>query len=87
MVEVEVVGVRTHVGDDETVVLLLDPDSGLLVPILIGPAEASAIAAAQRPPSKTQKPSKNMLAVGQPALVKSTSVRASQAQQTNTVAV
>lgn len=47
LVEVEVVGVRTHVGDDETVVLLLDPDSGLLVPILIGPAEASAIAAAQ----------------------------------------
>lgn len=45
--QVEVVGVRTHVGDDETVVLLLDPGSGLLVPILIGPAEASAIAAAQ----------------------------------------
>lgn len=44
---VEVVGVRTHVGDDETVVLLLDPESGLLVPILIGPAEAGAIAAAQ----------------------------------------
>ncbi len=47
LVEVEVVGVRTHVGDDETVVLLLDPESGLLVPILIGPAEASAIASAQ----------------------------------------
>jgi len=47
LVQVEVVGVRTHVGDDETVVLLLDPESGLLVPILIGPAEASAIAAAQ----------------------------------------
>lgn len=45
--QVEVVGVRTHVGDGETVVLLLDPDSGLLVPILIGPAEASAIAAVQ----------------------------------------
>ena len=36
LVQVEVVGVRTHVGDDDTVVLLLDPDSGLLVPILIG---------------------------------------------------
>ena len=47
LVPVEVVGVRTHVGDDETVVLLLDPDSGLLVPILIGVAEASAIATAQ----------------------------------------
>ncbi len=47
LVEVEVVGVRTHVGDDETVVLLLDPESGLLVPILIGPAEAAAIAAVQ----------------------------------------
>jgi bifunctional DNase/RNase len=47
LVQVEVVGVRTHVGDDETVVLLLDPGSNLVVPILIGPAEASAIAAAQ----------------------------------------
>ncbi len=47
LVQVEIVGVRTHAGDDETVVLLLDPDSGLLVPILIGQAEASAIATAQ----------------------------------------
>ena len=47
LVQVEVVGVRTHVADDETVVLLLDPESGLLVPIVIGPAEASAIATAQ----------------------------------------
>lgn len=47
LVQVEVVGVRTHVGDDDTVVLLLDPESGLLVPILIGPSEAGAIAAAQ----------------------------------------
>ncbi|MBO3090182.1 bifunctional nuclease family protein [Cellulomonas dongxiuzhuiae] len=47
MVPVEVVGVRTHLADDEIVVLLLDPDAALLVPILIGPAEASAIAAAQ----------------------------------------
>ncbi|MFC8192458.1 bifunctional nuclease family protein [Cellulomonas sp. NPDC057328] len=47
LVPVEVVGVRTHLADDEIVVLLLDPDSALLVPILIGPAEASAIASAQ----------------------------------------
>ena len=47
MVPVEVVGVRTHLADDEIVVLLLDPDAALLVPILIGPSEASAIAAAQ----------------------------------------
>ena len=38
---------RQHLADDEIVVLLLDPDSELLVPILIGPAEASAIASAQ----------------------------------------
>jgi bifunctional DNase/RNase len=47
MVPVEVVGVRTHLADDEIVVLLLDPDAALIVPILIGPAEASAIASAQ----------------------------------------
>lgn len=47
MVPVEVVGVRTHLADDEIVVLLLDPDASLLVPILIGPSEASAIASAQ----------------------------------------
>jgi bifunctional DNase/RNase len=47
LVPVEVVGVRQHLADEEIVVLLLDPDSELLVPILIGPAEASAIAAAQ----------------------------------------
>ena len=47
MVPVEVVGVRTHLADDEIVVLLLDPDAALLVPILIGPTEASAIASAQ----------------------------------------
>jgi len=39
--------VRTHLADDEIVVLLLDPDAALLVPILIGPSEASAIASAQ----------------------------------------
>ena len=47
MVQVEVVGVRTHLADDEIVVLLLDPDAALIVPILIGPAEATAIASAQ----------------------------------------
>jgi len=46
-VEVEVVGVRTHLADDELVLLLLDPSTARLVPILIGPAEAGAIAAAQ----------------------------------------
>jgi hypothetical protein len=47
LVPVEVVGVRQHRLDDEIVVLLLDPAAELLVPILIGPNEASAIAAAQ----------------------------------------
>jgi len=44
---VEVLGVRQHLVDDEIVVLLLDPAAELFVPILIGPAEASAIATAQ----------------------------------------
>ncbi|QTE31468.1 bifunctional nuclease family protein [Pengzhenrongella sicca] len=47
MVPVEVIGVRQHRHDDEIVVLLLDPAAELLVPILIGPTEASAIASAQ----------------------------------------
>ena len=47
LIPVEIVGVRQHLADDEIVVLLLDPDSELLVPILIGPTEASAIASAQ----------------------------------------
>ncbi|NMR21549.1 bifunctional nuclease family protein [Cellulomonas fimi] len=47
MVPVEVVGVRQHRLDDEIVVLLLDPAAELLVPILIGATEASAIASAQ----------------------------------------
>ncbi|WP_407342971.1 bifunctional nuclease family protein [Pengzhenrongella phosphoraccumulans] len=47
LVPVEVIGVRQHRLDDEIVVLLLDPAAELLVPILIGPNEASAIAAAQ----------------------------------------
>jgi len=47
LVPVEVVGVRQHRLDDEIVVLLLDPAAELLVPILIGPTEATAIASAQ----------------------------------------
>lgn len=47
MVPVDVVGVRQHLVDEEIVVLLLDPAAELLVPILIGPSEASAIATAQ----------------------------------------
>ncbi|WP_029287225.1 bifunctional nuclease family protein [Cellulomonas sp. HZM] len=47
LVPVEVVGVRQHMSADEIVVLLLDADAELLVPILVGPAEATAIAAAQ----------------------------------------
>ncbi|GEA80705.1 hypothetical protein CUD01_11490 [Cellulomonas uda] len=47
LVVVEVVGVRRHPTVDENVVLLLDPDSELVVPILVGPHEAGAIAAAQ----------------------------------------
>ncbi|WP_329677020.1 bifunctional nuclease family protein [Cellulomonas sp.] len=47
LVTVEVVGVRQHLVDDEIVVLLLDPAAELFIPILIGPAEASAIATAQ----------------------------------------
>lgn len=47
LVAVEVVGVRQHLVDDEIVVLLLDPAAELFIPILIGPAEASAIATAQ----------------------------------------
>ncbi|MGV8977467.1 MAG: bifunctional nuclease family protein [Cellulomonas sp.] len=47
LVTVEVIGVRQHLVDDEIVVLLLDPAAELFVPILIGPAEATAIASAQ----------------------------------------
>ena len=47
LVPVEVIGVRQHRLDDEIVVILLDPAAELLVPILIGASEASAIAAAQ----------------------------------------
>lgn len=47
LVSVEIVGVRQHLAADELVVLLFDPESALVVPILIGAAEASAIATAQ----------------------------------------
>ena len=47
LVVVQVVGVRRHPAVEEIVVLLLDAESELVVPILIGPTEAGAIAAAQ----------------------------------------
>jgi bifunctional DNase/RNase len=47
LVELEVLGVRRHPGDDELVVLLLEPVGELIVPIAIGPSEAGAIATAQ----------------------------------------
>ncbi|MDF9877958.1 bifunctional DNase/RNase [Cellulosimicrobium cellulans] len=47
MVPVEVLGVRQQQRDQEIVVLLLDDASELVVPIVIGPREASAIAMAQ----------------------------------------
>jgi len=48
MVPVEVLGVRQQQGvGQEIVVLLLDPAAELVVPIIIGPREASAIAMAQ----------------------------------------
>lgn len=47
MVPVEVLGVRQQRGDQEIVVLLLDGAASLVVPIVIGPREASAIAMAQ----------------------------------------
>ena len=47
LVELEVLGVRRHPGDDELVLLLLEPVGELVVPIAIGPTEAGAIATAQ----------------------------------------
>jgi bifunctional DNase/RNase len=47
LVQLEVLGVRRHPGDDELVVLLLEPVGELIVPIAIGPTEAGAIATAQ----------------------------------------
>lgn len=47
LVVVEVIGVRQHPVAEEIVVLLLDPESDLVVPIMIGPHEAGAIAVAQ----------------------------------------
>lgn len=46
LVPVEVIGVRHHLPADELVVLLLEPASSLMVPIVIGPLEGAAIAAA-----------------------------------------
>lgn len=45
-VPMEVAGVRRHLPADDLVVLLVDRGSRLMVPILIGPAEATAIAVA-----------------------------------------
>lgn len=47
MVPVEVLGIRQQQRDSEIVVLLLDAASELVIPIVIGPREASAIAMAQ----------------------------------------
>ncbi|HEY0217597.1 MAG TPA: bifunctional nuclease family protein, partial [Cellulomonas sp.] len=47
LVELEILGVRRHPGDDALVVLLLEPVGELIVPIAVGPAEAGAIATAQ----------------------------------------
>lgn len=47
MVPVDVLGVRQQRRDQEIVVLLHDGASDLVVPIVIGPREASAIAMAQ----------------------------------------
>ncbi|GII99091.1 hypothetical protein Slu03_14690 [Sediminihabitans luteus] len=47
MVPVDVLGVRQRPTEHEIVVLLLDAVSELVVPIVIGPREAAAIAAAQ----------------------------------------
>jgi bifunctional DNase/RNase len=47
LVELDVLGVRRHPGDDELVVLLLEPVGELVVPHAIGATEAGAIATAQ----------------------------------------
>ncbi|ROS74503.1 bifunctional nuclease family protein [Cellulomonas sp. PhB143] len=47
MVSVDVLGVRQRQTEHEIVVLLLDGSSELVVPIVIGPREANAIASAQ----------------------------------------
>ncbi|WP_345940098.1 bifunctional nuclease family protein [Paraoerskovia marina] len=47
MVHVDVLGVRQRQGEREIVVLLLDGASELVVPIVVGPREANAIATAQ----------------------------------------
>ncbi len=47
LIELEVLGVRQHPEDDALIVLLLEPVGELVVPIVVGPGEASAIASAQ----------------------------------------
>ena len=47
MVPVDVLGVRRRAVNEEIVVLLLDADSELVVPIVVGPREAGAIAMGQ----------------------------------------
>ncbi|WP_230402117.1 bifunctional nuclease family protein [Sanguibacter suaedae] len=47
MVPVDVLGVRRRAVNEEIVVLLLDPDAELVVPIVVGPREAGAIAMGQ----------------------------------------
>lgn len=47
LIELEVLGVRQHPEDDALIVLLLEPVGEIVVPIVVGPGEASAIASAQ----------------------------------------
>lgn len=47
MVPVDVLGVRRRAVDEEIVVLLLDAEAELVVPIVVGPREAGAIALGQ----------------------------------------
>lgn len=46
LVPLEVAGVRRHMPADELVVLLLEPVDGVVLPIVVGPAEATSIAVA-----------------------------------------
>lgn len=46
LIPLDVAGVRRHLPADDLVVLLLDPQSRLVLPIVVGPAEATSIAVA-----------------------------------------